>query len=91
MQRRTPAKIGCAKELNMLSATLRAADAYTRAAPPLPEPVMAGQRKHGVLGTIVGFAVMFLIVALVILTRIGTYTVTHGHQPLFAPILSLFG
>lgn len=75
----------------MLSVTLRAADAYIRVAPPLPKPVTAGQRKHGVLGTIVGFAVMFLIVALVILTRISTYAVTHGHQPMFAPLLHIFG
>jgi hypothetical protein len=75
----------------MLSVTLRAADAYTRAALPLPKPVTAGQRKHGVLGTIVGLAVMFLIVVLVILARLGTYAVTHSHQPMFVPLLQLFG
>jgi len=75
----------------MLSATLRAADAYTRAAPPLPKPVVAGQRKHGALGAIIAFATLFVIVAVVILSRIAMYAVTHGYRPMLEPLHRIFG
>ena len=75
----------------MLSVTLRAADAYTHAAPPLAKPVIVGQRKRSVIGTVIGLAVMFAVVALVILTRVSAYTVTHGYQPLLEPLRRLFG
>lgn len=75
----------------MLSVTLRAAEAYSRAAPPLPKPVAASQRRHGALGTIVGLATIFATVALVILSRISIYAATHGYQPMFEPLRRLFG
>lgn len=75
----------------MLPVVLRAADAYTLAAHPLPKPVTAGQRKPGVLGPIVGFTIMFAAAALVILSRIAAYTVTHSYQPMLEPLRRLFG
>jgi hypothetical protein len=74
----------------MLAVTLRAADAYTRAAPPSSKPVTTTQRKRGPFGDVAGFAALFAVVALVILLRVSTYTATHGYQPMFAPILALF-
>ena len=75
----------------MLSVTLRAAEAFTRAAPPPPKPVTAGELKQGTVGVVAGLAIMFAIVAVIILPRIGIYAMTHSHQPMFAPILALFG
>lgn len=74
----------------MLGVTLRAADAYTRAALPPTKAVKASRRDHGSFGNVAGFAALFGLVALVILLRISTYAVTHGYEPMFAPILALF-
>lgn len=75
----------------MLAVTLRAADAYARAARPLSNATKAERREAGPIGSIIGVAILVAAVVSIILLRVLAYAAFHSDLPVYDRIIRAFG